>query len=173
MQVLVATAMISITVNPLLFSSLDRIEAALRRWPTVWNVLNHRHARRTAALNRRGVTAAAADSGPLAIIAGYGPVGRVVDAMLRDAKMDTVVIDMNIDTVRQLSKGGRAALYGDAMRAAGASVVIFDEGETGVALARHVLERRALAPAMMNEVLSAIRRTWKMDGTPQNKSGTR
>jgi CPA2 family monovalent cation:H+ antiporter-2 len=217
MQVLVASAMVSITLNPMLFRSMDTIEAGLHRMPWLYRILNARHARRTAGLNASGAAAVAATERPLAIIAGYGPVGRVVDAMLRDAKMDTVIIDMNIATVQSLAKSGRAALYGDAtqpsilqeagiarathlivtlpaveslatlvlharelnekievivrtryladgdgLRAAGASHVVFDEGETGVSLARLALERRGIEPATMQRVLAAIRQTWKM-----------
>jgi CPA2 family monovalent cation:H+ antiporter-2 len=223
MQVLVAAAMVSITLNPFLFASLDRIEAWLRRVPRLWNLLNGRHAKRAAALNAAGAARVSAESAsaeprPLAIIAGYGPVGRVVDAMLRDAKIDTVIVDMNIGTVSSLAESGRAALYGDAthhellleagivrasylvvtvpsvdglaslvlhakelnptvqvivrtrylaegdaLRQAGASHVVFEEGETGIALARHVLERRGVEKPVMERVLGAIRTTWRMD----------
>ncbi len=217
MQVLVASAIVSITLNPMLFRSIDGIEHTFRKMPWLWNILNARHAKRTAGLNAKGQSLAASSDRPLAIIAGYGPVGRVVDAMLRDAKLDTVIIDMNVATVESLAKTGRAALYGDAtqpaileeagidkasylivtlpsveglttlvlharelnpnievivrtryladgdgLRAAGATHVVFDEGETGVALARYALERRRIEPAMMNRVLAAIRTTWKM-----------
>jgi CPA2 family monovalent cation:H+ antiporter-2 len=221
MQILVASAMVSITINPLLFRSIDTFEAALRRVPWFYRLLNARHANRTAGLNATGAAAVAASERPLAIIAGYGPVGRVVDAMLRDAHMDTIIIDMNIATVQNLAKSGRAALYGDAtqpailqeagigrathlivtlpaveslatlvlharelnekievivrtryladgdgLRAAGASHVVFDEGETGVSLARLALERRGIEPATMQRVLAAIRQTWKMTEPP-------
>jgi CPA2 family monovalent cation:H+ antiporter-2 len=221
MQILVASAMVSITLNPLLFRSIDAFEAALRRLPWLYGLLNARHAHRTAGLNATGTVAVAASERPLAIIAGYGPVGRVVDAMLRDAQMDTLIIDMNIATVQSLAKSGRAALYGDAtqpailqeagiarathlivtlpaveslatlvlharelnenievivrtryladgdgLRAAGASHIVFDEGETGVSLARLALERRGTDPATMHRVLAAIRQTWKMTVPP-------
>ena len=148
-----------------------------------------------------------------------------MDAMLRDAKMDTVVIDMNVATVQSLAKSGRAAMYGDAtqaaileeagiarathlivtlpgaeglaslvlmarelnagievivrtryladgdgLRAAGATHVVFDEGETGVALARHVLERRGVEASLVNRVLEAIRKTWNMNASPSATS---
>ena len=218
MQVLVACAMVSITLNPLLFGRLEQIDAGLRRVPWLWSLLNARHAKRTAGLNEQAAQANAGSERPLAIIAGYGPVGAVVDAMLRDAKMDTVIIDMNVDTVRGLAKSGRAAIYGDAtqheilqvagigrashlivtlpgvdglpglvvsarelnpnvqvivrtrylaegdaLRGAGASHVVFEEGETGLALARHVLNQRSVAPDVITKLLSAIRKTWKMD----------
>jgi CPA2 family monovalent cation:H+ antiporter-2 len=53
-------------------------------------------------------------SGPLAIVVGYGPVGRTVDRLIRGAGVDTVVIDLNLETVGALAGEGRLALYGDA-----------------------------------------------------------
>ncbi|MFO0946257.1 MAG: NAD-binding protein [Planctomycetota bacterium] len=44
-------------------------------------------------------------------------VGRTVDRLLREAGLDTVIIDMNTDTVIRATEGpGRAAIYGDASR---------------------------------------------------------
>jgi CPA2 family monovalent cation:H+ antiporter-2 len=159
----------------------------------------------------------AASEKPLAIIVGYGPVGRLVDALLRDGGLQTVVIDMNIETVQDLLKAGRTAIYGDATRRdvleqagirravhlvislphadarvplvllarelnptvaitvrtryiadravlakAGASKVVFEEGEAGVALARHVLEQRGLEPARVEALLAAVRKLWHL-----------
>jgi CPA2 family monovalent cation:H+ antiporter-2 len=115
-QLLVATAIISITINPVLFRSLDRIERGVQRWPWMWHILNSRSDRRAAAINATSMAAIEASERPLAIIVGYGPVGRVVDALLRDAAFETVIIDMNIDAVRTLTKSGRVAIYGDATR---------------------------------------------------------
>jgi CPA2 family monovalent cation:H+ antiporter-2 len=107
MHILVATAMISITLNPILFRSIDRVEGLARRSPLLWKLLNARAERRAAALIPR--PSAAPDERALAIIVGYGPVGRLVDALLRDAGLQTLVIDTNIDTVRSLAAAGRPA----------------------------------------------------------------
>ncbi len=217
MSVLVAAAMISITLNPLLFGALDRIERAVANVPWLFRLLEARHAARTRDINDTGGHKAAEEQRPLAIIVGYGPVGRLVDAMIRDAGLATVIVDMNIDTVRSLASSGRVAIYGDATRRevleqagirkaqhlvvtlpdssgraslvmaarelshaveitvrarhlaereplvqAGAAKVVFEEGEAGVALARHVLERRGLEAAKIDQVLVAVRRLWKM-----------
>jgi len=115
MQLLVAVSMISIAINPLVFKTLEPVERIIKRMPWLWRLLNARHDARVAGLNAQGREAIEETKDkPLAIIAGYGPVGRVVDAMLRDAKMQTVIIDMNVETVRKLTKAGRAAIYGDA-----------------------------------------------------------
>jgi CPA2 family monovalent cation:H+ antiporter-2 len=217
MHVLVAAAMISITINPLLFRSLEAIERRVERIAWLHRLLNARHARRTAALNARAAEVVATSERPLAVIVGYGPVGRLVDAMLRDAGLETVVVDMNIDTVQSLDKAGRAAIYGDATRRevleqagvrtalhlivslphsegrstvvlaarelnpnieivvrahylaerdaldrAGANKVVFEEGEAGIALARHVLASRATPPQAVDRLLGAMRDIWKM-----------
>ncbi len=52
---------------------------------------------------------------------------------------------------------------GEALRAAGASYVVFEEGETGLALAKHVIERRGVDSSTVSKLLAAIRTTWKMD----------
>lgn len=51
------------------------------------------------------------------ILVGYGPVGRVVSKILRFGQMDVVVIEMNIDTIKEIKKSsddGLIAVYGDA-----------------------------------------------------------
>ena len=53
-------------------------------------------------------------SRPLAVIVGYGPVGQSVDRALRESGLDTVVIDLNLDTVTALAREGRRSLFGDA-----------------------------------------------------------
>ena len=218
-NVLVATAMISITLNPLLFRSLDRVESLAQRWPLLWRLLNTRADRRIAAINASPQPIIAASEAPLAVIVGYGPVGRLVDAILRDAGVQTVVIEMNIDTVTTLTASGRLAIYGDANRRevleqagvgkavhlivtlpnsaergslvmaakelnpavevtvrarylaeretllkAGATTVVVEEGEAGVALARHVMERRKIDPATMQKLLGAVRQLWHIPG---------
>lgn len=118
MNILVATALVSITVNPLLFRLVEPIEEWLRRRPALWAKLNRRADRRARKLNvdaQRQVRRID-DEDKLAIVAGYGPVGRQVDRLLREAGLQTVVIDLNIDTVTALAEEGRTAIYGDATR---------------------------------------------------------
>jgi monovalent cation:H+ antiporter-2, CPA2 family len=50
------------------------------------------------------------------ILVGYGPVGRIVYRLLSDRGASVTVIDLNLDTVRQLKARGRTALYGDVLR---------------------------------------------------------
>lgn len=115
-NVLVAAAIISITVNPLLFRSLPAIEKWLQRRPLLWRLLNARAAKRSQQTNAE----AAAQIAQLpvndrhAVVVGYGPVGRSVEQLLREAGIETVIIDLNMDTVSSLTRSGRKAIYGDA-----------------------------------------------------------
>jgi monovalent cation:H+ antiporter-2, CPA2 family len=115
-NVLVAAAIISITVNPLLFRALPQVEGWLKKQPRLWKLLNGR-AERNVALMDSGVDArlhAEDDTKRLAIVVGYGPVGRAVHRVLQDSGLSTVVIDMNMDTVTELRNEGQAAIFGDA-----------------------------------------------------------
>jgi len=223
MNVLVLTAVASIALNPLLFRLLDPTERAIERIPWLYRFLDARNARRTAdvrTLTNRGSAAGTAQepAPPLAIIVGHGPVGRLVDAMLSDAGLRIVIIEMNLDIVRQLVQAGRSAIYGDATRRevlerarireashlilslpqkedriqlvlaarelnpdveiivrarylaerdmllkVGANKVVFEEGEAGIALTRHVLETQRTPAATVDKVLRAVRRLWHME----------
>ncbi|MES2438402.1 MAG: cation:proton antiporter [Verrucomicrobiota bacterium] len=115
-NVLVASAIISITLNPLMFRALPGIEDWLRKRPRLWKLLNGRAERKVANMkpSASGPSHAAEDQKRLAIVVGYGPVGRSVHRVLQDAGLSTVVIDMNMDTVTALHAEGQVAIYGDA-----------------------------------------------------------
>ena len=49
-----------------------------------------------------------------AIVIGYGPTGRTVTRLLRENGIEPTIIELNMDTVRQLRQEGIAAVYGDA-----------------------------------------------------------
>jgi CPA2 family monovalent cation:H+ antiporter-2 len=119
-SILVGGAILSITLNPILFRSLLKIEAGLRKYPRIWRFLNARAEQRVQGSNNTSMAQIAAYGGEakISIVVGYGPVGRTVDRLLRDAGMDTVVIDMNMDTINELHAARRVAIFGDAAREA-------------------------------------------------------
>ncbi|HEX5219053.1 MAG TPA: cation:proton antiporter [Verrucomicrobiae bacterium] len=47
------------------------------------------------------------------ILVGFGPVGRIVHQLLVDSGGEIIVVEMNLDTVRQLRNAGQSAIYGD------------------------------------------------------------
>ncbi|WP_437492906.1 cation:proton antiporter [Sorangium sp. So ce1014] len=103
-QALVVASIVSITLNPLLFSIRDRL------------------ARSTSALFlRRGAAAdAVAEAAPVdepahrTVVVGYGPVGRTLTRLLRENGIEPTVVELNLDTVKQLQDQGIRAIYGDA-----------------------------------------------------------
>jgi CPA2 family monovalent cation:H+ antiporter-2 len=119
-SILVGGAILSITINPLLYRCVRPIEDWLRRRPLLWRLLNSRVESRIRAANDVSMAQIAKYEGEnkLAIVIGYGPVGRAVDRLLRDAGMDTVIIDMNMDTIGELHGQRRVAVFGDAAREA-------------------------------------------------------
>jgi CPA2 family monovalent cation:H+ antiporter-2 len=131
-QVLVACALLSIAANPLLFRALDPLEAALQRRPRLWRLLNARADQRGFEADAAAAAAVAKARAPLAVVVGYGPVGQTVDRIIRRAGIETVIVDLNLETVEQITREGRLAIYGDASQ-----VEILKQA--GVERARHVV----------------------------------
>jgi CPA2 family monovalent cation:H+ antiporter-2 len=105
---------LSIAANPLLFRALNRLEYALKRRPGLWRLLNFRVSRNVEAANATASERVKATTAPLAIIVGYGPVGQSVERLLRESGFTTTIIDLNMDTVSDLSRKGATAIFGDA-----------------------------------------------------------
>jgi CPA2 family monovalent cation:H+ antiporter-2 len=102
---LVGAAIVSITLNPLLFRAI----APLDRWLT--------RRRPAAPAASEAVTAAQVSDAHRAVVVGYGPVGRTVARLLRENEIVPTVIEMNVDTVRTLRDAGVDAIHGDASHA--------------------------------------------------------
>jgi CPA2 family monovalent cation:H+ antiporter-2 len=113
-NVLVACALVSITLNPILFRWIGRLELLLQRWPALWRLLNRNAGRRELQMNRQAGELLERSDEPVAVIVGYGPVGQAVDSILRKQNLQTVIVDLNMDTIQRLTRDGRAAIYGDA-----------------------------------------------------------
>jgi monovalent cation:H+ antiporter-2, CPA2 family len=101
---LVAVAIVSISVNPLLYRLVGPLEAWASRLGWV------RARARRASPAPRGEVAAR----HRAVLVGYGPVGRTLARLLRDNEIEPTVIELNLETVRRLDEEGLAAVYGDA-----------------------------------------------------------
>ena len=72
-----------------------------------------------------------------AIICGYGPVGRRMDEALRRAGVETVVVELNVDTVKELKSGGSAgALFADAAQSETLPLAGIDAGAPARSLSR-------------------------------------
>jgi CPA2 family monovalent cation:H+ antiporter-2 len=113
---LIAAAIVSISLNPLLYRMLDRLEALAKRAPRLWGWLNARARLHSAA---PASPAHAADDQPRhrAIVVGYGPVGRTLVRLLQENEIVPSVIELNLDTVQRLRADGIHAVYGDVRHA--------------------------------------------------------
>ena len=106
-QLVVAGALISITLNPLLWAAVNPVDAWFKARP---------HLRRR--LDRGGGRLArpAPDQAPMtghAVICGWGRVGRTVARALDDRGFGYVVVEEHRRTVESLRDRGIRALYGD------------------------------------------------------------
>ena len=50
------------------------------------------------------------------MLIGYGPTGRTVARLLKENGIEPTVVELNIDTIRELREQGVDAVYGDATR---------------------------------------------------------
>jgi CPA2 family monovalent cation:H+ antiporter-2 len=108
-DVVVAAAIISITLNPLAFRAIDPID----RW-----FARKRMSQGTAAADALEIGASSSlDSNERAIVIGYGPTGRTVTRLLRENGISPTVVDLNLGAVRELRDNGVSAVYGDARHA--------------------------------------------------------
>ena len=108
-NVLVAVAILSIVVNPVLYRAIKPLDAWTRAHPALRRLID-----RARGDDAVAVAAPHVDPARRAIVVGYGPTGRTVTRLLRDNGFEPTVIDMNVDTVRALRDQGIRAVYGDA-----------------------------------------------------------
>ena len=105
LDIVVAVAIISITLNPLTFKAIDPVD----RW------FARRGARRAGVEfdADAGTSSSLAPEGR-ALVIGYGPTGRTVSRLLRENAIRPTVVDLNLETVHEIRNGGGSAIYGDA-----------------------------------------------------------
>jgi CPA2 family monovalent cation:H+ antiporter-2 len=117
---LVVASIVSISINPILYRLVGKLEDRAKSRPKLARWL----------IGRRGVAAAHSPGSQTpslgispqtatvyhAVIIGYGPVGRTVARLLRENSVEPTIVELNLETVRQLRASGTAAVYGDATR---------------------------------------------------------
>ncbi len=153
-NVLVATAITSIVLNPVAYRTIKPIERWIAARPRLRDLLNRLpppaaadgdvdtpRVDRTSTKVRR------------AVVIGYGPTGRTVVRLLRDNGIVPTVVELNMDAIRVLKQEGVDAVYGDATRpetleAAGVgNAVSIILGSAGMAHSAEVIRAaRALNP---------------------------
>jgi CPA2 family monovalent cation:H+ antiporter-2 len=118
MNTIVTASIVSIILNPLIYRALHPVEQWVARRPALLRLLDGRAARRNAqageAADDQQTEARRLDDRHRAVVVGYGPVGRTVTRLLGENGVAPTVIELNMDTVRQLREQGIGAVYGDA-----------------------------------------------------------
>jgi monovalent cation:H+ antiporter-2, CPA2 family len=112
-DLILAGAILSITLNPLVFFSIDPLLAWIRARPRLTALLERSG-------NRLSTLADKSDEIGLrahAIIVGYGRVGEIIGESLKAQNLAFVVIDENRRRVEKLREQGLMAIYGDATAA--------------------------------------------------------
>jgi len=113
-SLVLAGALISIAVNPLLFHAIAPLQAWLRARSAFARRLEQRDdplAELPLSTHRRYLARQV-------VLVGYGRVGRRIAAALAESDIPFVVAEQNRDLVEALRNGGMAAVYGDAVEPA-------------------------------------------------------
>lgn len=97
-DIIVACALISIAINPLLFGLVDSLS-------------QYFHKKESEAAEETNLVQTEL---PGAIIVGFGPIGKKMAHILESAGFSPTIIDSNVDTITALTEQGKHALYGDA-----------------------------------------------------------
>ncbi len=123
-NVLVATAIVSITLSPLLYKGAMPLERWVSKRPRLWKLLNRaaspdaRHSSGSGPSGKgpsgKGSSGKGSSGTRKAIIVGYGPVGQTVVRLLQENGFTPIVIELNVDTVRRLRKENIGVIFGDA-----------------------------------------------------------
>lgn len=111
---LIAAAIITITLNPPVYRSVDWIDLWLSQKRRVWRWLSLRRRGLIVSKSAAGQSSEDIRTSHRAVVIGYGPVGQTVSRLLRDNEIEPTVVEMNLATVRRLRGDGIPAVYGDA-----------------------------------------------------------
>ena len=110
-NLIIATAMISLALNAILYRWTRRLDRALARSPRLWRIFNRNR-------ELQGIIGDREKTEPVnrTLIVGYGPIGQMVARLLREEGVQPVLVEMNVDTARRLRVDGYPVVYGDATR---------------------------------------------------------
>jgi CPA2 family monovalent cation:H+ antiporter-2 len=155
LDIVVVTAIISITLNPLAFWSIEPLA----------RMLGTMRVFRPEPFEAADIGASSSlDPGSRAIVIGHGPTGRTVTRLLLENGIAPTIVELNMDAVRALREQGLSAVYGDATHtdtlvSAGlphASTLIVSGADTGSPAIIH--SARAINPTAHILVRSAYLR---------------
>ena len=104
-SLILASALLSITINPLMFRLISPTETFLRKIPLVWQYLNH----------HKVVSHPPEETiESHVVIVGYGRVGHHIVDVLGEISVPHLVVDADAERIEELGRRGIPNLYGDA-----------------------------------------------------------
>ncbi len=111
---LVAAAIVSISLNPLLYRLIPPLEA-WAKGRRLWRLFEAR-ARSVIDKDPEGMISYGPSTQDRAVVVGYGPTGRTVARLLSENGIVPTIVELNLDTVRKLRAAGFSSIYGDATK---------------------------------------------------------
>ena len=111
-NILVAAAIISITLNPIMYRMAGKLECLLYDCTPDLT----RHIQERSGPQDAPVVEPLQSGDTSAIVIGYGPVGQTVAQLLKENAIIPTIIELNVETVQKLLHQGCRAIYGDASR---------------------------------------------------------
>lgn len=109
---LVAASIVSISLNPLLYRLIHPMET-WAKGSSLWRMLELR-SRPVTLRDAEGMISHVPLSQDRAVVVGYGPTGRTVARLLDENGIVPIIVELNLDTVRELRAAGLTTIYGDA-----------------------------------------------------------
>lgn len=109
---IIASSIISITLNPILFKAINPFVKFLNKRGIDINQVKKENENSIDFINNE-------TEQDIIIVVGYGPVGQAVTKILNDKGISVNIIELNIDTVKKINSNNSnclKALYGDAMQ---------------------------------------------------------
>ena len=110
---LVAAAIISISLNPLLYRLIEPLDSRYKQ-SRLWRMFQSR-AKQSAGQQVCGTLDTIQSSQDRAVVVGYGPTGSTVARMLRENGIEPVIIELNLENLRKLRADGFSCAHGDAL----------------------------------------------------------
>jgi len=108
-NLVVASSVISLTLNPMLYRLTGPLDRKLRTFPKLWRLLN-----RTVDAPGSAEAESTTSAAYRAVVVGYGPIGQTVARLLREGGIEPVIIETNLETARRARTEGQKVVYGDA-----------------------------------------------------------
>lgn len=103
LSIVLAVGVLSIALNPLVFSLMDRLAHRLEHSKAAAKVLDP-------------IDSEYIELEGHVVMVGFGRVGRIIGRALKSADVPLIVVDFDHDVVASLREGGNRALFGDATR---------------------------------------------------------